>query len=77
MGEIVQEAKAQGNAWQTPFSPGLQNHHQAKQGGAKTPLGRNGRSYQKQLDQDGILTLCMVDHGSPETFYIDELNGPR
>ncbi|MEZ4866388.1 MAG: C13 family peptidase [Caldilineaceae bacterium] len=30
-----------------------------------------------KLHTDGVLTLYLMDHGSPETFYIDELNSQR
>lgn len=30
-----------------------------------------------QLATDGVLTLYLMDHGSPNTFYIDELSGQR
>lgn len=38
-------------------------------GAAITNWARN------RLGPDGVLTLYMVDHGVPETFYLDELNG--
>ncbi|MEM7134641.1 MAG: sugar-binding protein [Chloroflexota bacterium] len=31
----------------------------------------------EKLSENGVLTLYMIDHGSPELFYIDELNGQR
>jgi len=30
-----------------------------------------------KLQKDGVLTLYLVDHGSPDLFYIDELSGQR
>ncbi|MEM7127436.1 MAG: hypothetical protein AAF702_13980 [Chloroflexota bacterium] len=31
----------------------------------------------ERVSQDGVLNLYMVDHGSPENFYIDEVSGQR
>ena len=30
-----------------------------------------------KVGSDGVLTLYLMDHGSPETFYLDELSGQR